>query len=180
MAYDVPLFVAVKQRMKSVTNIQKITKAMKMVAASRLRVAQAATFESRGIVSPLVRLLDDLPGLPSPSNRPHLIILLAHSCWLQRYSCLDVLLSLCSQKVLYIKGLELDAAADVEKNLTVAVTSDKGLCGGINSSVSKMSKGALKTFLGGSLLLSLGFLGPSDCPQPGLSGMPLDGPSGMP
>ena len=56
------LFAAVKQRMKSVTNIQKITKAMKMVAASRLRIAQAATFESRGIISPLVRLLGDLPG----------------------------------------------------------------------------------------------------------------------
>lgn len=56
------LVTAVKQRMKSVTNIQKITKAMKMVAASRLRIAQAATFESRGIIQPLVKLLGDLPG----------------------------------------------------------------------------------------------------------------------
>lgn len=31
---------AVKQRMKSVANIQKITKAMKMVAASKMRSAQ--------------------------------------------------------------------------------------------------------------------------------------------
>ena len=48
--------------MRSVTNIQKITKAMKMVAASKLRIAQAATFESRGILDPLVKLLGDLPG----------------------------------------------------------------------------------------------------------------------
>lgn len=102
---------AVKQRMKSVTNIQKITKAMKMVAASRLRIAQSATFESRGIISPLVRLLGDMP------------------------------------------------AADVEKNLAVAVTSDKGLCGGINSQVSKLSRGALKTFLGEDRLSELLVLG---------------------
>lgn len=91
---------AVKQRMRSVTNIQKITKAMKMVAASKLRVAQAATFESRGIIQPIIKLLGEFP------------------------------------------------AADVEKNLAVAVTSDKGLCGGINSSVSKFTRATTKTFAG--------------------------------
>lgn len=78
--------------MRSVQNIQKITKAMKMVAASKMRVAQAATMESRGLVRPLVRLLGDTPD------------------------------------------------ADVEKNLTVAVTTDKGLCGGINTAVAKYSR----------------------------------------
>lgn len=53
---------AVKQRMRSVTNIQKITMAMKMVAASKMRVAQAATEQSRGLVEPFLRLLGDLPG----------------------------------------------------------------------------------------------------------------------
>lgn len=91
---------AVKQRMRSVQNIQKITKAMKMVAASKLRVAQAATFESRGLIAPLVKLLGDLP------------------------------------------------AADVEKNLTVPITSDKGLCGGINSTVAKYTRGTIQTFSG--------------------------------
>lgn len=52
----------VKQRMKSVENIQKITKAMKMVAASKMRAAQAATEQSRGIVGPLIKMLGDLPG----------------------------------------------------------------------------------------------------------------------
>ena len=50
-----PTLNAVKQRMKSVANIQKITKAMKMVAASKMRSAQANTENSRGIVTPLVR-----------------------------------------------------------------------------------------------------------------------------
>lgn len=52
----------VKQRMRSVTNIQKITKAMKMVAASKMRVAQASIEKARGLMVPLVKSLGDLPG----------------------------------------------------------------------------------------------------------------------
>lgn len=87
--------------MRSVQNIQKITKAMKMVAASKMRVAQTATMESRGLVRPLVRLLGDTPD------------------------------------------------ADVEKNLTVAVTTDKGLCGGINTAVAKYSRATVKAVASG-------------------------------
>lgn len=87
---------AVKQRMKSVANIQKITKAMKMVAASKMRSAQANTENSRGIVQPLVRLLGDLP------------------------------------------------AATGAKNVVVPVTSDKGLCGGINTVVCKYTRSTVK------------------------------------
>ena len=43
-------------------NIQKITSAMKMVAASKMRVAQLATEASRGITYPLLKLLGDQPG----------------------------------------------------------------------------------------------------------------------
>lgn len=57
------LLSAVKQRMRSVTNIQKITKAMKMVAASKMRVAQVQTENSRGLVVPLIKSLGDLPGI---------------------------------------------------------------------------------------------------------------------
>ncbi len=63
---------AVKQRMRSVQNIQKITSAMKMVAASKMRVAQLATEASRGITYPLLKLLGDQPGTAfrmSPSVR---------------------------------------------------------------------------------------------------------------
>jgi len=48
--------------MKSVGNIQKITAAMKMVAASRLKGAQTKMETSRGLVQPLFRLLGDIPG----------------------------------------------------------------------------------------------------------------------
>jgi hypothetical protein len=48
--------------MKSVGNIAKITKAMKMVAASRLRGVQTRMEQSRGLPLPMVKLLGDAPG----------------------------------------------------------------------------------------------------------------------
>jgi len=82
----------VRNRMKSVKNIQKITKAMKMVAASKLRAVQTRTENSRGLWEPFTALLGDAPTV------------------------------------------------DVKKNVIVAITSDKGLCGGINSTSVKVSR----------------------------------------
>lgn len=87
---------AVRNRMKSVKNIQKITKAMKMVAASKLRAVQVRTENSRGIWQPFTALLGDNPSV------------------------------------------------NVKKNVIVAITSDKGLCGGINSTSVKVSKALYK------------------------------------
>jgi F-type H+-transporting ATPase subunit gamma len=82
--------------MKSVKNIQKITKAMKMVAASKLRAVQTRTENSRGLWQPFTALLGDTPSV------------------------------------------------EVKKNVIVTVSSDKGLCGGINSTSVKTSKGVHK------------------------------------
>ncbi|KAI3929925.1 hypothetical protein MKW98_004079, partial [Papaver atlanticum] len=49
----------VRNRMKSVKNIQKITKAMKMVAASKLRAIQVKAENSRGLWQPFTALLGD-------------------------------------------------------------------------------------------------------------------------
>ncbi|KAI8469133.1 MAG: F1F0 ATP synthase gamma subunit [Monoraphidium minutum] len=83
---------AVKQRIRAIKNIGKITKAMKMVAASKMRNAQVAVENSRGIVNPFVRLFGDHPAITPP------------------------------------------------KQVAVAVTSDKGLCGGLNSNITKFTK----------------------------------------
>ncbi|XP_038893671.1 ATP synthase subunit gamma, mitochondrial [Benincasa hispida] len=82
----------VRNRMKSVKNIQKITKAMKMVAASKLRAIQVRAENSRGLWQPFTALLRDTPSV------------------------------------------------DVKKNVIVTISSDKGLCGGINSTSVKISK----------------------------------------
>ncbi len=60
---------AVKLRMRSIQNIGKITSAMKMVAASKMRVAQQATENSRGITYPLLKLLGDHPGAPDSRHK---------------------------------------------------------------------------------------------------------------
>ncbi|CAN0899289.1 ATP synthase subunit gamma, mitochondrial [Linum grandiflorum] len=86
----------VRNRMKSVKNIQKITKAMKMVAASKLRAIQTKTENSRGLWQPFTALLGDTP------------------------------------------------AVDVKKNVIVTISSDKGLCGGINSTSVKISRAISK------------------------------------
>nr|ACU17752.1 unknown [Glycine max] len=82
----------VRNRMKSVRNIQKFTKAMKMVAASKLRAVQTRTENSRGLWQPFTALLGD------------------------------------------------DPSVDVKKNVVVTISSDKGLCGGINSTSVKISR----------------------------------------
>ncbi|KAI5568999.1 hypothetical protein POPTR_012G066100v4 [Populus trichocarpa] len=90
----------VRNRMKSVKNIQKITKAMKMVAASKLRLIQTRAENSRGLWQPFTALLGDSPSV------------------------------------------------DVKKNVIVTVSSDKGLCGGINSTAVKISRAFNKLTLG--------------------------------
>ncbi|KAL8141895.1 hypothetical protein V2J09_014927 [Rumex salicifolius] len=86
----------VRNRMKSVKNIQKITKAMKMVAASKLRQIQTKAEKSRGFWQPFTALLGDTPSI------------------------------------------------DVKKTVIVTISSDKGLCGGINSTSVKISRGIHK------------------------------------
>ncbi|CAN7006720.1 hypothetical protein IGI04_010288 [Brassica rapa subsp. trilocularis] len=86
----------VRNRMKSVKNIQKITKAMKMVAASKLRAVQGRAENSRGLWQPFTALLGDNPSI------------------------------------------------DVKKSVVVTLSSDKGLCGGINSTVVKVSRALYK------------------------------------
>jgi len=81
----------VKQRMKSVGNIMKITKAMKMVAAARMKGAQKKVDSCRGIVDPSLRIFGDAP---------------------------------------LVEG----------KSITIPVTSDKGLCGGVNSQVNRITR----------------------------------------
>lgn len=77
--------------MRSVTNIAKITSAMKMVAASKMRVAQLATENSRGISSPMLTLLGDHPGEST------LAVWVLHTCRAWTFVC-------CTQKVSIATG----------------------------------------------------------------------------
>jgi len=83
----------VKERMRSVGNLIKITKAMKMVAAAKLKGDQRRMENGLPFVKPVKNLFDRLP-----------------------------------------------TEAGTGAILTLAVTSDKGLCGGVNNFVSKTTR----------------------------------------
>jgi F-type H+-transporting ATPase subunit gamma len=87
---------AVKERMRTVANIQKITKAMKMVAAAKMRGDQRRLDVGMPFVQPVKKLFERLPREDKPG--PVTIF---------------------------------------------GVTSDKGLCGGVNSFVNKQCRLAL-------------------------------------
>jgi hypothetical protein len=58
-AVFIPSCCAVKSRIKSVQNIKKITSAMKMVAASKMRKAQAAQMQALGMPTMFLKLFGE-------------------------------------------------------------------------------------------------------------------------
>ena len=98
-----------KNRIGSVKNTQKITKAMKMVAASKLRRAQERAEAARPYSSKMERMLSSLANMIDPENAPILLT-----------------------------GRQ-DASGKLieKKHLIVVVSSDRGLCGSLNSGVVK-------------------------------------------
>ena len=98
----------IKRRIQSVKNTQQITKAMKLVAASKLRKAQLAILEAR----PYAIKMMDVPN--------HL----AARCNSDLHPLLDV--------------------REGNRTLLLIITSDKGLCGGFNSSIIRKTAQYLK------------------------------------
>jgi len=94
-------------RITSVKSTQKITSAMKMVAASKLRRAQAAAEEGRPYAERMERMLGELTSsLSSMDGAP---------------------------KLLAGNGAD-------ETHLVVAITADRGLCGGFNGSIIRSAR----------------------------------------
>jgi F-type H+-transporting ATPase subunit gamma len=83
----------ISRRLAGVKNMQKITKAMKMVAASKLRVAERNMKPARHFGSASARLTD-----------------------------------------------KVDERPEIKQRLVLAVTTDRGLCGGVNTAISKVVK----------------------------------------
>lgn len=94
----------IKRRQTSVKNTQQVTKAMQMVAASKMRKSQTIALESRPYAIKALSILSNIK-----MRQPD------------------------------IENVFLDGRPDSKKILAVVVTSDKGLCGGLNSSVIRES-----------------------------------------
>lgn len=92
----------IKRQIQSTKNTAKITKAMEMVSAAKMRKSQEAALIARPYAEAALKLLDNVSGsMPSKQDYP-----LTHK-------------------------------REVKKLCLLVITSDKGLCGGLNSSVLK-------------------------------------------
>jgi len=100
-----------KNKIDSVRSTRKITQAMKMVAASKLRKAQDSAEAARPYSEKMAKIMSSLSKAMSDSD-----------------SSPELLLGKKDNKV----------------HLIIAVTSDRGLCGGFNSSIVKAVKNKVK------------------------------------
>jgi len=101
-----------KTRIKSVRSTQKMTKAMKMVAASRLKKAKNAVEHSRPYAEKIREMIIDLAG--NITNRDNF-----------------------NEKFPLLTGKAIENS---KTYLLLVVSSDRGLCGGLNSSTVKYTK----------------------------------------
>ena len=89
----------IRRRIKSVKNTAQITKAMQMVAASKMRKAQQAALAGRPYATVMNQVLGEVAGSNGDFNDP------------------------------------LMEKRDVKKRAIILVSTDKGLCGGLNSNL---------------------------------------------
>jgi F-type H+-transporting ATPase subunit gamma len=89
----------IRRRIRSVKNTAQITKAMQMVAASKMRKAQQAAQAGRPYASLMNQVLSEVTGSTTDFEHP------------------------------------LTQKREVRKRLLIVVSTDKGLCGGLNSNL---------------------------------------------
>lgn len=93
----------IRRRIRGVQSISKITRAMEMIATSKMRRAQEAGVAGRPYDQKIRQVISDLAALPQAGGAPHPL--------LQR--------------------------RPVKKIAVVYITSDRGLCGGLNSNINR-------------------------------------------
>src|SRR5882757_6405786 len=89
----------IRRRIKSVKNTAQITKAMQMVAASKMRKAQQAALAGRPYATLMNRVLGEVTGSTGDFTHP------------------------------------LTEKREAPKRALIVVSTDKGLCGGLNSNL---------------------------------------------
>jgi len=125
----VPSLKDIRSRISSVKNTQQITKAMKMVAASKLRRAQQAIEGARSYSAKLKEISDELLGsiLKEKAANPAKAALL-----------LPGLHALLASKMLAEGDAGIDSGENSKKTIgLIVVAADRGLCGAYNTTVLK-------------------------------------------
>ena len=99
----------IRNKIKSVESTRKITKAMEMVAASKMRKAQDRMRAARPYAEKIMRVAGNLSNALTEYGHPF-----------------------------------LEKRATIKRVGLIVVTSDKGLCGGLNTNVLRMALGYMK------------------------------------
>lgn len=102
-----------RTRIKSVKSTQKITQAMKMLAAARLKKAQNLVESSREYALAMRQILENMLANARDFDEPSVL---------------------------------LTGRQDVKAHLIIVVTSDRGLCGGFNSTICRETVNLIKDY----------------------------------
>ncbi len=124
-----------RRRIRTVKNTQQITKAMKMVAAAKLRRAQDQILATRPYALELRKVTEHLAAV-SAGEVEHPLLTPAGEG----------------------EGAEATVRAEAHsgKTLVLVVTGDKGLCGAFNAHVQRRAEQEMATLNGGGEILALG------------------------
>ena len=114
----------IRTKIKSVQNTRKITKAMEMVAASKMRKAQERMRAARPYAERVRRLAANLSQANSEYKHPF-----------------------------------LEKREDVRRAGLIIVTTDKGLCGGLNTNVLRVALNQIKDWENAKVALSVTAIG---------------------
>jgi len=112
----------IRTKIKSVQNTKKITKAMEMVAASKMRKAQDRMRAARPYSEKIRRLAANLSAATLSDYRHPFLV----------------------------RNGQSQSSQDAEKRIgLILVTTDKGLCGGLNTNVLRMAFNTMRTWEAG-------------------------------
>lgn len=114
----------IRAKIGSVTNTKKITKAMEMVAASKMRKAQARMEASKPYVEKVKRVIDHVANAHPEYKHPYTI-----------------------------------ARENVKRVALIMISSDRGLCGGLNSNLFRKALPALKSWQEAGVEVELALVG---------------------
>jgi F-type H+-transporting ATPase subunit gamma len=128
-----PTLSEIKRRINSVKNTQQITRAMKMVAAAKLRRAQEDIVRARPYADKIHTLVGSLSGMVPPESNP-----LFQKTVKKAEKSVKKRKKPAKKADNYFDEGEKEAAPKRKVKLLL-LTSDRGLCGGFNTSLIRMA-----------------------------------------
>ena len=128
-----------RDRIKSIKNTRRITEAMRLVAAARVRRAQEAVLKTRPLISQLQMVMQPYRKIfdviiVDLFRKSIVLMSICHHA--TQFQVFKTVLEACKSEEVELPILEV---REVKKVSLVVVTGDRGLCGGYNSQIIKQA-----------------------------------------